>query len=99
MRKSDELTNYYGLINSLDRADAVNNEVMIWVNDTGKYEVDLTVFGKSAKARLYVEENEKCGLILFDNLQQYDTEIPVEGDLDVLAKRVIAYLKNPEDQF
>lgn len=99
MRRTDELTKYFAMVNAFDFLDASTNELMMWLNDDNKQEIDLSIFGKPAKARLYVKENERCAVILFDQFHAFDREIEVMEDTMGLAKRIIAYLKNPEDQF
>jgi len=104
MRMSPELNHFHKIINAVDVLDASKNEVMIWVTDEGKFEVDFSIFKKSPKARMYVEENVKCGIILFDQLQQHDGEIFIpedaeEDDYIEIAKKLISYLHLPRDQF
>lgn len=103
MRCSMELTRFNKFINAVDVLDSRKNEVMVWITEDGKFEVDFSIVGKPAKARMYVEENVECGIILFDELQQYDGKFIVNcenpEEYTKLAERMISYLHLPRDQF
>ena len=99
MRSSMELRHFHKFINAVDVLDSRNNEVMVWITDEGKFEVDFSIFGKPAKARMYTTDNVECGIILFDELQQYDGQYTIKcvspEDYTKLAEKVINYLHNP----
>jgi len=101
MRSSDELKHFWKFVNAVDVLDAAKNEVMVWVADEGKFEVDFHVIGKGARARMRLNENDKCAVTLFDALQQDDGQIVIDCEDDEAyikqAQRVIAYLNNPHD--
>ena len=104
MQSTIQLHNFYKIINAIDILDAVKNEVVVWLTDEGKFEVDFSIIGKAPKARMYVEENVRCGIILFDELHQHDFEIVVpedaeDDDYTEIAKKMISYLHLPRDQF
>lgn len=106
MQLTEELNHFYKIINAVDILDATKNEIMVWITGNGKFEVDFSIVGKSPKARMrvsddYAANNVKCSITLFDELHQTDGEIILtEGaDYTAVAKKLIAYLHNPRDQF
>lgn len=103
MRSSDELKHFWKFVNAVDVLDAAKNEVMVWIADEGEFEVDFSIFGKKAKARLGVEEADECTLCVYDENGNYDKTVVVDCDspeeYTKLAERMIAYLHNSEGDF
>ena len=100
MRSSNELKHFHRFINAVDVLDSTKNEVMLWRDDDGSFEVDFRIAGKPAKARLYMTETEECGIVLFDEFRQEDSTILLTCDTPEeyieIAQRVIAYLHKPQ---
>lgn len=103
MRCSVEFNHFNKFINAVDVLDASNNEVMLWITDDGKFEVDFSIIGKPAKARMYVEEQVECGILLFDEFAQYRGKVILTCDTpeeySKLAERMVSYIREPRDQF
>ena len=103
MRSSEKLKHFYKFINAVDMLDSIKNEVIIWVTDEDQFGVDFNIFGKPAKARLFVDAGDECAITLFDELNQYDGKLVINCDTaeeyTEVAVRMVSYLHNPRDQF
>ncbi|ABY63209.1 hypothetical protein ST201phi2-1p384 [Pseudomonas phage 201phi2-1] len=103
MRSSDEFKHFHRLIHAVDVLDAIKNEVMVWVDEHGRFQVDFSILGKPARARMRLEECDECSIDLYDELGQIDGKLIVDCDTaeeyTKLAERMISYLHLPRDTF
>jgi len=104
MRSSEEFKHFHRFIHAVDVLDAIKNEVMVWVDDDSKFQVDFSVFGKPTKARMLLKEHDECHVDLYDELGQIDGRLVLSicdtaEDYTKLAQRMVNYLHRPHDTF